>query len=354
MRSRSLIEIALRCYPQWWIERYGDEMRTTVGDLASEGRSRTLISFDLFRGAVRSRVQGHGMPQNYGLLATRTRISITTATIPWLIVAPFLIITTGQVSLYSNASGDQTGASYYFSFLGTGVLGTSAHGYRHPPLSTATQVLGVSSQLLSWLTIITILVLATGWSVCRDGVKNSRTPKQRRLTWLSRAPVIIILLVIVMKIVQSNLSSHIFRGTESGQSIALGGHPELAALVGDATWVLAVGGWILVIALAFVIARSVNLPPAALRFGRTVSVVTAGLTVLSFFAFVTWCVGLVAQSHESPVAGAITASYPHAALWLPVALVFGAGVAVSVLGAASAKRSWRSISSQQLWIAETS
>jgi len=354
VRGRSFIEIALRCYPKWWTERYGEEMRATVGDLVSEGRSQTAISLSLFRGAVRSRVQGRGMPQNYGLLAARTRISITAATIPWLIVAPFVIITTGQVSLYSNTSGDHSGVSYYFSFLGTGVLGTSAHGYRHPPLSTPTQVLGGSSQLLLWLTIITILVLATGWGVCRDGVKHSRTPHQRRLGWLTRVPAIIFLLVIGMKIAQSNFSSHNFRGTRSGQSIAIGGHPAVAALLGDATWVLAVGGWILVIALAVVIAQKVNLPPAALQFGRTVSVVTAGLTVLSFFAFVTWCTALVAQSHESPVAGTITASYPHDVVWLPVALAFGVGVAVSVLGAASAKRSWRSISSQKMWSTEAS
>jgi hypothetical protein len=349
----SRVEIALRCYPHWWTERYGEEMRATVGDLASEGRSDTMIALSLFRDAVRSRVQGHGMPQNYGLLAARTRMSITAATIPWLVVAPFVTVITGQVFLHSNTSGAHSGISYYFSFFGTGVLGTSAHGYRHPPLSSATQVLGVSSQMLSWLTLITFLVLASGWSACRDGVKHSTTPKRRRLASTSRAPFIIVLLIIVMKIIQSDLSPHNFRGTKNGQSIAIGGHPAAAALLGDATWTLAIVGWILAIALAIWIARKVDLPPLALRFGRTVSVVTASLTLLSFFAFATWCMALVAQSQQLPDAGTVTASYPHDALWFPVALAFAIAVAVSVLGATNAKRSWRTISSQRLWSTQT-
>jgi hypothetical protein len=348
VKRPSLVEIALRCYPRWWTERYGDEMRATVADLASEGRSDTAVALSLFRDVVRSRVQGRGMPQNYGLLATRTRISITAATIPWLIVAPFVTVITGQVFLHSNTSGDHSGIPYYFSFFGTGVLGTSAHGYQHPPLSTATQVLGVSSRLLSLLTVITFLVLAFGWSACSDGVKRSRTPEQRRLARATRVPFIIVLLVILMKIIQSDLNPHIFRGSKNGQSVAFGGHPAAAALLGDATWALAIIGWILAIALAVWIAQKVDLQPLALRFGRTVSVVTAGLTALSFFVFVTWCMALVAQSHQFPVARTITATYPHDALWLPVGLAFGIGVAVSALGAASAKRSWRTISSQGL------
>lgn len=280
-------------------------------------------------------------------------MSITAATIPWLIVAPFVSIVTGHVFLHSNTSGAHSGISYYFSLFGTGVLGTSAHGYRHPPLSPATQVLGVSSQLLSWLTLITFLVLASGWSACRDGLKRSRTPEQRRLAWMWRAPFVIVLLVILMKTIQSNLSPHNFHGTKNGQSIAFGGHPAAAALLGDATWALAIIGWILVIALAVRIAQKVDLPPVALRFGRTVSVVTAGLTLLSFFAFATWCMALVAQSHQLPDAGTVTASYPHDALWLPVALAFGIAVTVSVLGATNAKRSWRTISSQRLWSSQT-
>ncbi len=69
--GRSLIDVALRCYPKWWTERYGEEMRAVIDDLEARGpiaqaRSRS----DCFATRLRSRLQARGMPRTYGLLAT--------------------------------------------------------------------------------------------------------------------------------------------------------------------------------------------------------------------------------------------------------------------------------------------
>jgi len=65
----SVIDVALRCYPTWWRERYGDEMRATIESLRLEGRSAISIAVGLFRDAFRSHLQARGMPRTYGLLA---------------------------------------------------------------------------------------------------------------------------------------------------------------------------------------------------------------------------------------------------------------------------------------------
>src|SRR5277367_722176 len=101
--SRSLVELALRCYPKWWTERYGDEMRAVIDDLEHEGRSERLIAMGLVRDALRSRLQARGMPRTYGLLATRTGESVATGTLPWLAIVPFLSFVTGAAVVHSSS-----------------------------------------------------------------------------------------------------------------------------------------------------------------------------------------------------------------------------------------------------------
>jgi hypothetical protein len=98
-----------------------------------------------------------------------------------------------------------------------------------------------------------------------------------------------------------------------------------------------------------VVANRVNVPPATLRFGRTVSVLTSISMTLTFVAFVVWVAALHVQSSQVHVAGSIVASYPRHDLWLPIACVLGLACAASIYGATRARQSWRAISALRLW-----
>lgn len=55
MTSQRAIDLALRCYPGWWQDRYADEVRVLSRDLTSEGRSSLIVTLNLLRGAIRAR-----------------------------------------------------------------------------------------------------------------------------------------------------------------------------------------------------------------------------------------------------------------------------------------------------------
>ena len=97
--GRSLIDVAMGCYPQWWTERYGEEMRAVIDDLQGEGRSQRSIATGLVRDALRTRLRARGMPRTYGMLANRTRTSVAIGTIPWLAVVPFVLLVIGRYTL---------------------------------------------------------------------------------------------------------------------------------------------------------------------------------------------------------------------------------------------------------------
>lgn len=346
----SLVELALRCYPTWWNERYGDEMRAVIDDLKDEGRSETRIAFGLLRDAVRSRLQARGMPRTYGLLASRTRTSVATGTLPWMAIVPFVLFIVGRFTLHSSSGVVQTGYPFQLTSFRTRVVSETGVHWVHPSIATSTWVAGTSTMVMDGLYFLTFLVLAFGLSALRNGIIREKGTNRRSMYLLTWVPVATFVLLIVLDVAQSMLNngSHPQQLID-GQTVFLGGHTAVAALMGNLMWTVGIVGWLLSLFGLAIVAKRVNLPPETLRLGRTVSVLTSISLMVTFLAFVVWGVALDVQNAQTHVAGEIVATYPRSDLWIPMTIALGIASVVSIYGATSARRSWRIIYLQRLW-----
>jgi hypothetical protein len=348
--GRSVIDLALRCYPSWWTERYGEEMRAVIDDLESEGRSRRSIATGLFRDALRSRLQARGMPRTYGLLATRTKTSVAAGTLPWMLIVPFITIVTGGLDLHSSSGLVQVGYPFQLTGFQTRVVSEPGMHWVRPTISAATRIIGLSTVAMSVMYLVTLVALIIGLNAFRNGIVREKRHNRRSmylLTWLPAATVFTLIgLYVASKMLMDGSHPH---QTPTGHIVFIGGHTSVSAFMGDVGWVVAIGGWLLTMVGLAVVATRANLPPATLRFGRSVSVLTSCSLSLTFLAFITWCVAIDVQNHQARVAGQILASYPHQDLWLPMLFALGVACAASISGATSARRSWRTIYAERLW-----
>jgi hypothetical protein len=345
--GRSAVELALRCYPSWWTERYGEEMRAVVDDLKGEGRSETRIAVGLIRDAMRSRFQARGMPQNFGLLAMRTRTSVAASTLPWLAIVPFLTFVTGGMTLHSSSGEVEIGYPFQLTLFRTRVVSEVGAHWVHPSISTGTWIVGASSMVMDALFSLTLLILIVGLGVFRYGIVREKGQNRRAMYLVTWVPVATVGLLVAMRIGQGYLTDGSGPFGPNGQFI--GGNSAFAALMGHAMWVVAVAGWLLTIGGLAVVAHRANLPPETLRFGRTVSVLTSVSLALTLVAFLVWSVGIELQSRQSHVVGAIIATYPRHGFWIAMAIGLAMASLSSLWGATNARRSWRTIYSERLW-----
>jgi hypothetical protein len=348
---RTLVELALGSYPQWWKERYGDEMRAVIDDLKDEGRSEHSIAAGLLRDAMRSRLQARGMPRTYGLLANRTRTSVAAGTLPWLAIMPFVLTVTGTYVLRPFRHEVIVGYPFLLSPARVKVF---AHNETfHPAMSAATWVGGISVMVVQGLFIVTLIILGVGLSALRYGIEREKSRNRRWMYLLTWAPFVTVFALIGLSIGRTAVSANEVgssHGVGSRQVITMvGGHPAVAALMGDLMWTLAIGGWLLAMGGLAVVANRVNVPPDTLRFGRTVSVLTSISMSITFLAFIVWSVAVDIQVRQGSTAGALAATYPRHGFWLPMALALGLASAASIWGATTARRSWRAIHLQRLW-----
>lgn len=348
--GRTFINFALRCYPKWWTERYGEEMRAVVDALKSEGRSEQVIAFGLIRDAMRSRLQARGMPRTYGLLANRTRTSVAASTLPWLAVVPFVLFIMGRFVVHSSSGVVETGYPFQLTLLRTRVVSEPGIHWVHPSISMATWIAGTSTMVVDGLYVLTFFVLAIGLGALRHGIVREKSRNRRSMFLITRVPLVSLLAMFVFEIAQSRLNGigH-WRSVPKGHIVFSHGHPALAALMGDLIWTVGITGWLLSIVGLAVVANRVNVPPETLRLGRTVSVMTSISLSLTFLAFVVWGVALDVQNVQAHAAGAIVATYSRHDFWLPTMLALGVASVASIYAATSARRSWRTIASQRLW-----
>jgi hypothetical protein len=349
--GRPLIDLALRCYPTWWTERYGEEMRAVIDDLERESRPKGSIAFGLFRDALRTRVQARGMPRTYGLVAHRTRTSIAASTLPWLAVVPFLTMVTSRMTLHSSSGDVETGYPFQLTSFRARVVPEPGAHWVHPSISTATWVIGVSTMVMSALFVITLLVLVVALGVLRHGIVREKSHNRRSsylLTWIAPLTFLVLVALDIIQLALNHGSTPI-QTTLNGPTVWVGGHSALAALTGNLMWTVATIGWIVSMVGIVAVADRATLPPETMRFGRTASVFTSASLSLTFIAFVVWGVAINVQNHESHVAGAIVATYPRFAFWLPMTIVLGFASVVSIVSATSARRSWRTIYVERLW-----
>jgi hypothetical protein len=345
--ARNLVDLALRCYPKWWTERYGEEMRAVIDDLTAEGRSQGRIAFGLLRDALRSRFQARGMPHSFGLLATRTRTSVAVGTLPWLAIAPFLTFVTGGGLVRSSAGAVEVGYPFQLTLFRTRVVSEAGYHWVHPSMSTTTWVIGDAAMIMDALFATTLLMLIVGLGTLRYGIVREKLHNRRAMYVLTWVPVATVALLVALRVVQGFLTEGSRPEGPNGQWVGV--HSTVAAHVGSATWVVAVAGWLCTIGGLIVVARRANLPPETLRFGRTVSVLTSLSLSLTFVAFLVWGVAVAVQSRQTSVAGAIVATYPRHDVWLPVAVALCLACAASIWGATTARRSWRTIYAERLW-----
>jgi hypothetical protein len=350
----SMINVALRCYPTWWRERYDDEMRATIESLQEEGRSSSTIAVGLLRDAFRSHLQARAMPRTYGLLATRTKSSIAVATIPWMVVIPFVLAVTGPTRLSSPGGSVLVGFPFQLTPFRTKIdPGAGAFGVRwplHAVIARADWIIGLSSLAIQAAFIVTLMVLGIGLAAFRFGIRREKRVNRRRmylLTWLPVATAVTFVgLVIAQNLVNSQAT---YRGSSRGIEYMGGGHPSLAALLGNVEWIVAVGGWLLSTVALAVVAKRVTLPPDTLRFGRTVSMLSSISLGVTFVAVVVWGVAIDARTPAVVRVNTVVATYPEHALWLLLVPVLGVATLLSIAGASSARRSWRTIRVQRLW-----
>lgn len=100
MRSR-LVDRAIRTYPSWWRQTYGDEVRVVADDLLNAGRSPTDIAASFFWGAIASRFWGTGIPN----LAETHRLRASAATgvgvVPAVALLPFVLLVGGALNRFA-------------------------------------------------------------------------------------------------------------------------------------------------------------------------------------------------------------------------------------------------------------
>jgi hypothetical protein len=336
------VELALRCYPTWWRERYADEMRAVVADLTADGRSHRAVTLDLLRGAVRARVRATGMPPVAELWRTRTRLAIAGATLPWVLLGPLLLTFLGGQALHVAGGGrifpptlSMTGGVRPL------VAGGSLPLQPAPPLSPGGTVAWYANVAMVVLWLVTFLVLFCGWMGLIGAVKRSPGPRRRGLRLLAWAPGFSILLDLVLVVVADVLMPHAWH-TVGGHLVPHGGHLAAAHGVDAILDVVAVVGWLISIPSVAVATRWADIAPVDLRFGRSVSLVVSVLASLTMVAFAAWGVGLVVQTGELGRGIDFTRiSYRYQDFWLPALLVVAAVVALSTLSASVARRSWR-------------
>lgn len=344
MSADKTIDLALRSYPGWWRERYADEVSLVSHDLAAEGHSTPRIALNLLGGSIQARAIGRGMPKSYRLYSLRTRTSIAAATLPWLIVVPFVMATMGSVSFHSAAGPiGWSGFSAYPSHLQFNDINP-----RPVPSLTAAGHLALYSALaITVLFLVTFVVLISGWSGLSRGIRQSNSPQKRRLRLLAWTPVFALLVDVALVIAQGVVRPNSLTG-HMGHFVLSGGNPTVLHVLNIVVPVVAISGWFISAYCVAVAARRANIAPADLRFGKSVAVTVATLFTLLGAAYATWGIGLLLQSRQAATGDYTTVGYAHIGLWIPVMSVLVIAIAVSVASACAARGSWKAISSTLL------
>jgi hypothetical protein len=339
-------DMALRCYPKWWQDRYGSEVRAVSEDLMKEGRSEAGLTLNLLRGAIRARTRAVGMPRNLELWRARTRSSVAVATLPWVVVFPLMLWAIGTEGwhvphghAYPTSWTKLLGLSLILGSPNTVVV----HGHQVaavPPLTAGGTVAVVAGWSLAALVIVTPLVFLSAWMGLLGAVKRSPSPNRRHLRRLARAPGYVILGWFLLSILGAWATPHSWR-TVHGHIVPVGGNVGLSHDIDVATGVLVAGGWLLAIICVGLAARRADIDTADLRFGRSVSVTVSLLSVLTVAACGALVVGLIIQSQEAAHGAFSTISYPHAGVWPGMLAAVLLTAVLSWSAATTARRSWR-------------
>jgi hypothetical protein len=347
-----LLQLILACYPQWWRDRYAEEVRAIVADLEHDGRRPSEVAFSLLVGALRTRIRPVGMPQVYDLWAIRTKISIAVATIPWFVVAPIAVFALGGGGRVVSLRGPLTPDAVpmlrnpqftYFPQTAHFPLGHPPHPLVAPALSQSGHVIGHALFAFGVALAIGLVALALGWLQLLLGVRASPTVHRRSVLFLAWTPAIAVLADVGLWFAYNSQVAMGYTRHGGGPYIPIGGNPTAAHALHLALIVVVLSGWIgSVVCIAIAVKRS-DLGLVDLRFGKRLSTVMAPVISVMFVAYVVLGIALYMQP---PVSfSGLTVVSDHQALLVPVMVALGCSSLVTIMAAGSARRSWRVIAS---------
>jgi hypothetical protein len=191
------------------------------------------------------------------------------------------------------------------------------------------------------LFVVTLIVLARGWSGLTGAISRSTTSHRRSVLLLAWVPGFALLADIVLAIAHNVVGPHAYGSTRGSTMVPLNGHPAAAHVLGIVLGIVAVVGWIFSIACVAVAAKRAEVAPSDLRFGKSVSTIVATLFALLLASYVTWGVGLIVQARQAAHGNFTTMTFSHQDLWLPMVFVLFLAVVLSGLSARAARRSWK-------------
>jgi len=313
MRPDRLVDIALRCYPAWWQDRYAIEVRTVADDLRTAGRSSVRIFLDLVVGMFRVRRDAVGMPRSYPLWNARTRVSVATATLPFVLLAPVVVACSGSTGL--RAKGTRVVYSG-FSLFPHGLMRFGKGGLLPaPPLTPAATVISWAELAVLVVSLLTLVTVFYGWASILGAVRHAGPRPRRWARLLAWTPALVIVVFIALTALATRVGPHEWTSTGGRPMAPVGGTVGLAHLLIHLAQVVLVGGWLLSAAAIAAVARWTEMTPFALRTGTRVSSVTAALAVLLAAALAAWGVGVILQAHQAGHGTYTVFEFGHLSLW---------------------------------------
>lgn len=339
-QSRS-IRWALRCYPDWWRARYADEVLAVSEDLAAEGRPQFRIAVGLLGGAIAARTEARGMPRSPELWSRRTRVSIATATLPLMLVAPLVVFAVAGQNLHSSA-GPVIWSGFNIVPNHLRVIQRSPFGLvPAPPLTPVGLLVSLSAFAMVGLFLVALIVLFFGWSRLSGAIAGHAGQGRRRTQLLVWTPIFSILVDVLLLAAIAWTHPSVWHSTGGGPMIPTDGYPGVAHALTTALPFVAGAGWVLGAVCIAVAARRAETEPGDLRYGRSIATIVTALFALMTAATVAWGVGLVLQSRQAAHGDFTTVTYSHPGMWLPISCALLVGVVLSGLGARAANHSWK-------------
>ena len=341
--SRS-VRWALRCYPDWWRARYADEVLAVSEDLTAEGKPPLRIAAGLVGGAIVARTEARGLPRSSEMWGLRTRVSIATATLPLMVLAPLVVVAVAGQTLRSPAgpviwSGFNIVPTHLQVIQRTPFALVPA-----PPLTPVGLLVSVSAFAMVALFLLALLVLFFGWSRLSGAIAGHAGDGRRRTQLLAWTPIFSILIDVALLVAIAWTHPSVWRSTGGRALHSTDGHPAVAHALTTALPFVAGTGWVVGAFCVALAARRAETEPGDLRYGRTVATIVTTLFALMTAATVAWGIGLVLQARQAAHGTFTVVAYGHPGYWLPLTCAFVVGAVLSVLGARAANRSWHVVS----------